>query len=268
MSFNLLCTGKMVHVSIIGTGNMGGALVKGLARGGDHRVTAIDADPDALDAIDEHSEATSTDLTAAQDSPVVVLAVKPDTVAVVLEELDLSGDQTLVTIAAGVSTDFVSARTDATVVRIMPNLAAETGDMAAAVTQGELTDDIRELLDDVGEFVEIDEDLMDISTAVNGSGPAFVFYLIGAMKEAGIEGGLDPEQAETLAAQTFKGAAETVLRDDRSVDELIDAVCSPGGTTIEGMKVLRGSDVEAKVIEAVLAAEQRSEEIAEEFHDD
>jgi len=154
------------------------------------------------------------------------------------------------------------------VVRIMPNLAAETGDMAAAVTQGELTDDVRALLDEVGEFVEIDEDLMDISTAVNGSGPAFVFYLIGAMKEAGIEGGLDPEQAETLAAQTFKGAAETVLRDDRSVDELIDAVCSPGGTTIEGMKVLRDSDVEAKVIEAVLAAEQRSEEIAEEFHDD
>ena len=109
---------------------------------------------------------------------------------------------------------------------------------------------------------------MDISTAVNGSGPAFVFYLIDAMKEAGIEGGLDPEQAETLAAQTFKGAAETVLRDDRSVEELIDAVCSPGGTTIEGMDVLWDSDVEAKVIEAVLAAERRSEEIAEEFHDD
>jgi pyrroline-5-carboxylate reductase len=268
MSLNLLCSGKMVHLSVVGVGNMGGALVKGLARDGNHTVTGIDADPDALAAIADYCAETTTDLSAAKETPVVVLAVKPDTVAAVLDGLDLTADQTLVTVAAGVSTDFVAARTDAAVVRIMPNLAAETGDMAAAVTQGELTDDVRELLDEVGEFVEIEEDLMDISTAVNGSGPAFVFYLIDAMKEAGIEGGLDPEQAETLAAQTFKGAAETVLRDDRSVEELIDAVCSPGGTTIEGMDVLWDSDVEAKVIEAVLAAERRSEEIAEEFHDD
>ena len=109
---------------------------------------------------------------------------------------------------------------------------------------------------------------MDVSTAVNGSGPAFVFYLIDAMKEAAVDGGLEPEQAETLAAQTFKGAAETVLRDDRSVDELIDAVCSPKGTTIEGMDVLWDSDADEAVIDAVAAAEERSRELAEEFQDE
>mgnify|MGYP002761016520 CR=1 FL=1 len=150
----------------------------------------------------------------------------------------------------------------------MPNLAAETGDMAAAATEEGLTDEVRQLLDDIGEFVEIDEGLMDISTAVNGSGPAFVFYLIDAMKEAGVEGGLDPEQAETLAAQTFKGAAETVLRDDRSVDELVDAVCSPNGTTIEGMDVLWDSDADAAVVDAVAAAENRSRELAEAFDEE
>jgi pyrroline-5-carboxylate reductase len=109
---------------------------------------------------------------------------------------------------------------------------------------------------------------MDVSTAVNGSGPAFAFYLIDAMKEAGVNGGLDPEQAETLAAQTFKGAAETVLQDDRSVSELIDAVCSPNGTTIEGMEVLWDSDADTAVVDAVEAAEDRSRELAEEFDDE
>jgi pyrroline-5-carboxylate reductase len=185
----------------------------------------------------------------------------------VLDELTLRADQQLVTLAAGLPREFVAERTDASVVRIMPNLAAETGDMAAAATNAGLTDEVRAMLDDVGEFVEVDESLMHVSTAVNGSGPAFAFYLIDAMKRGGVESGLDPEQAETLAAQTFKGAAETVLRDDRSVDELIDAVCSPNGTTIEGMDVLWDSDADAAVEAAVAAAERRSRELAEAFDD-
>ena len=258
----------MTRVSVIGCGNMGGAFLKGLARSGSHHLTAIDLDSEALASVAEYASETTDDPAAAAAADVVILAVKPDIVEAVLEGLDLGADQTLVTLAAGVSRDFVAARTDASVVRIMPNLAAETGDMAAAATIEGLTDEVRELLGAVGEFVEIDEGLMDVSTAVNGSGPAFAFYLIDAMKRAGVEGGLDPEQAETLAAQTFKGAAETVLRDDRSVDELIDAVCSPNGTTIEGMELLWDSDADKAVIDAVAAAERRSREIAEGFEDE
>jgi len=109
---------------------------------------------------------------------------------------------------------------------------------------------------------------MDVATALNGSGPAFAFYFLQAMAEAGVEGGLDPESAEVLAAQTIKGAAETVLRSDRGVDELIDAVCSPNGTTIEGMEVLWNSDVEDVVVEAVAAAERRSRELAADLGDE
>ncbi len=258
----------MTRVSVIGCGNMGGAFLKGLARGGSHHLTAIDLDPDALEAVAAYASETTDDPEAAKDADVVVLAVKPDITEAVLEGLDLSSDQTLITLAAGVSRDFVADRTDASVVRVMPNVAAETGNMAAAATTEGLTDEVRALLEEVGEFVEIDEGLMDISTAVNGSGPAFVFYLIDAVKQAGTEGGLEPEQAETLAAQTFKGAAETVLRDDRTVDELIDAVCSPNGTTIEGMEVLWNSDADKAVIDAVAAAERRSKELAEAFEDE
>jgi pyrroline-5-carboxylate reductase len=258
----------MTRVSVIGCGNMGGAFLKGLARTGSYHLTAIDLDPEALAAVEADADETTDDTAAAKESDIVVLAVKPDIVEAALEGLDLSAEQTLVTLAAGVPRAFVTDRTDATVVRIMPNLAAETGNMAAAAVEEGLTDEVRELLGDLGEFVEVDEDLMDVCTAVNGSGPAFAFYLIDAMKRAGVDGGLDPEQAETLAAQTFKGAAETVLRDTRSVDELIDAVCSPNGTTIEGMEVLWDSDADEAVIDAVAAAERRSRELAEPFDDE
>jgi len=266
MSLSVLWTDTMVDVSVIGAGNMGGAFVNGLARDGTHTVTAIDVDRDALAAVAPHADETTTDLNAARASDVVVLAVKPDTVGTVLADLDLRPEQTLLTFAAGVERASVTDRTDATVVRAMPNLAAETGDMAAAVTQNAPWE-VRVLLEAVGEFVEVEEGLLHTATAVNGSGPAFVFYLLQAMKQAGVEGGLDPEQAEVLAAQTFRGAAETVLRDDRSVDALIDAVCSPNGTTIEGMEVLWDSDVQTEFAAAVAAAERRSKQIAEALDD-
>ncbi|OYR41289.1 pyrroline-5-carboxylate reductase [Halorubrum sp. Ib24] len=258
----------MTRVSVIGCGNMGGALLRGLARTDSYHLTAIDLDPDALAAVEDAADETTDDVAAAKAADVVVLAVKPDVAEHVLADLDLGADQQLVTLAAGLPREFVAERTAASVVRIMPNLAAETGDMAAAATNEGLTDEVRAMLDDAGEFVEVDESLMDVSTAVNGSGPAFAFYLIDAVKRAGIDGGLEPEQAETLAAQTFKGAAETVLRDDRSVDELIDAVCSPNGTTIEGMEVLWDSDADEAVVDAVAAAEERSRELAEAFDDE
>lgn len=254
----------MTLVSVVGCGNMGGAFIHGLAQHDNYEITAIDPDETARESVESSASRTTDDMAAA-DGSLVIMAVKPALVEPVLSGLELTPDQTLVTLAAGVSRAFVAARTPASVVRVMPNLAAEFGTMAAAVTHTGVTDEVRSLLDAVGMFVEIDESLMDISTAVNGSGPAFAFYLIEAVKTAGIEGGLDPEQAETLAAQTFKGAAETVLRDDRTVDELIDAVCSPNGTTIEGMEMLWESTADQAVADAVDAAAVRSGELAEEF---
>lgn len=258
----------MTDVSVIGCGNMGGALLKGLSETGSYTLTACDLDPDARESVAAYSSKTTADLDVASDADIVVIAVKPDVVEDLLADLDLSPAQAVVSIAAGVPTDALEEHTDATVVRIMPNLAAETGNMAAAVAEDAVTDDVRTLLDDVGEYVEIDEAQMDIATAVNGSGPAFVFYLLNAMKESGVEGGLEEDEARTLAAQTFKGAAETVLRSEESISDLIDAVCSPKGTTIEGMEVLWDSDADEAVIDAVLAAERRSEELAREHNDE
>jgi pyrroline-5-carboxylate reductase len=259
----------MIDVSVIGCGNMGGSLIRGLAGSDDYRVTACDADPAALENVAPYCDATTTDAAAATaDADVVFVAVKPDVVGVVLDELDLSPDQTLVTIAAGVATDFVAARTDAAVVRVMPNLAAETRNMAAAVSWAAADEDVSAILDHLGEFVVIDEELMDVATALNGSGPAFVFYFLQSMAASAADQGLDPAAARTLAAQTFAGAAETVRRSDRDVGELIDAVCSPNGTTIEGMEVLWDSDVDRTIDEALTAAADRSRELARERDDE
>lgn len=254
----------MANVTIIGCGHLGSALVEGLSKSGNHRITAYDVDPNALEAVEPYADRTTTDVEAAAESDVIVVAVKPTIVGDVLDSLSLSSDQTLVTVAAGVPIEFVDDRTDATVVRVMPNLAAEHGTMAAAVTWTDEDDDVRQIFDDLGEFVEIDEAHMDVATALNGSGPAFVYYFLQSMAKAGIEAGLDPDDAETLAAQTFKGAAETVLRSDEGVEDLIDAVCSPNGTTIEGMEILWDSDVKAEIGAALVAATERSRELAEE----
>jgi len=250
----------MVDVSIIGSGHLGSAVIRGLALDGSHMVTACDVSEDALASVEEVADRTTTDLQEAAASEVVVIAVKPDVVGAVLDELELDADQTLLSFAAGVSTDFLEARTDATVVRGMPNLAAETGTMACAIA-GDAGPAVEDLLSSLGAFVRIDEAQMDVATAVNGSGPAFVFYLIKAMAEAGSQNGLEPENARTLAAQTFKGAAETVLQSDSDLETLIDAVSSEGGTTIEGMEVLWESTVDESIAAAVEAAKSRSEEI-------
>ncbi|WP_135663908.1 pyrroline-5-carboxylate reductase [Halorhabdus rudnickae] len=256
----------MVHASVIGCGHMGGAIVRGLADS-EHRVTACDIETSVLEDISGIADETTTDPERAAEAPIVVLAVGPDAVGDVLADLDLSADQTVVSVAAGISIDYLDARTEAAVVRMMPNLAAEYGEMAAAVAP-EPDAAVAALLSSLGTVVTIEEDHMDLATAINGSGPAFVFYLIGAMAEAGVEGGLDPESAQTLAAQTFKGAAETVLQSDESVEALIDAVATEGGTTIEGMDVLWDSDVETVLGETVAATETRSAEISAEVGDE
>jgi Pyrroline-5-carboxylate reductase len=253
----------MAHLSVVGCGNMGGALLQGLAESGTHTLVGCDVDEDARRTVAECCTETTGDLAVAGQAEYVVLAVKPRTVSDVLPRwvstpTDAHLDR------CRVSTEYLATLTDASIVRLMPNLAAETTNMAAATT-GAVDDTVRALLDEVGEFVEIEESKMDIATAVNGSGPAFVFYLIGAMKQAGVDSGFDDDQAETLAAQTAKGAAETVLQSERSIDELIDAVCSPGGTTIQGMNELWDSTVESDMIRAVHAAEDRSREMAAEF---
>lgn len=243
---------------------MGGALIHGFYAEGQTDLLACDIDPAVLEPFEQLGIETSTDPTKAEAADIVFVAVKPGLVRTVVSDLDLREEQTLISIAAGVETAHIDSITDATVVRVMPNLAAKWGLMAAAISGEEITETVRSTLELIGEVVEIDESAMDTATALNGSGPAFVFYFIQAMAAVGVQGGIAAPKARILAAQTFKGAAETVLQADDSLEELIDAVCSPKGTTIEGMGVLEDRSVEADIAAAVEAAEKRATELAAE----
>ncbi|MFB6161854.1 MAG: pyrroline-5-carboxylate reductase [Halococcoides sp.] len=254
----------MASVSVIGCGNMGSALIRGLADT-EHSVTACDVDDAALEAVADVADRTTDDLSVAAGAPLVVLAVKPDVITTVLDALELSPEQTLCSIAAGVECDVLAEQTDATVCRLMPNLAAEYGEMAGAMTPPGVAPEARAVFESLGTVVELDEEFMHLATAISGSGPAFVFYLIGAMQTAGVDGGLDSEDAKALATQTFSGAAEMIRRSDRRIEASIDAVCSPNGTTIEGMHVLWDGECDDQLQAAIEAAERRSEELAAEI---
>jgi pyrroline-5-carboxylate reductase len=254
-----------MKVTVIGCGNLGSAVVEGLANEG-HEVVACDKDEEALAELGGGVDKTTDTSEGVTGADLIVVAVKPEAVGPVLGSFEASSGQVVASFAAAVSLGYVRERTEARAVRVMPNLAGEYNEMAAAVCpEGDVPEEVTRALEDLGSYVEVDEGLMDIATAVNGSGPAFVFYAMKAMRDGGVEGGLDEKEAGTLVAQTFRGAAAIVQNDERSLDELIDAVCSPGGTTIEGMEVLRDTDAGGPFVDAIRAAERRSEEITEEL---
>jgi pyrroline-5-carboxylate reductase len=260
-------------VVLIGAGKMGLALARGWIAGGlpADRLMLVDPQP---------SEATLTFAEIAGitilDSPlgilthVMVLAVKPQVMNQVLREVAPAvGKQTLViSIAAGISLATLSAGLGTQrIIRCMPNTPAQIGkgitgavglalgptDAAVAAT----------LLGAAGQLVWFDvEEKLDAVTAVSGSGPAYVFYLVEALAVAGMRQGLDPEQAMLLARETIIGSAALMAADSSPVSVLRENVTSPKGTTAAALAVLMGQDgLEALMDRAVGAAKQRSEEL-------
>jgi len=258
----------MKSVGFIGTGRMGSALVKamkGLKRVG--TITAFDVDSGRLESLGV--ESASGAAAVAVKSDVIFICVKPKDVGSVLDSLgDSAAGKLVVSIAAGVKTETIEGKlSGARVVRMMPNTPAVVGEMAAGYCLGETTREgderlVEDLLSPGGVVVKVSEDLMDAVTGLSGSGPAYVYYIIDALAKAGVEEGLGREDALKLAAQTVKGAGEMILAGEGSAEELIDAVCSPGGTTIEGMKVLRESDITGVLAETVKAAIEKSKKLS------
>ncbi|MFP4188610.1 MAG: pyrroline-5-carboxylate reductase family protein, partial [Halobacteriales archaeon] len=177
-----------MKVTVIGCGNLGSAVVEGLVNVG-HDVVACDKDEGALAALSDGVEKTAESTEAVEGADLIIIAVKPEVVGPVLESFEAGEDQVVASFAAAVSLGYVRERTDAGAVRVMPNLAGEYNEMAAAVCpEGDVPNEVTRALDDLGDYVEVNEELMDIATAVNGSGPAFVFYAMKAMRDAGVDG--------------------------------------------------------------------------------
>jgi pyrroline-5-carboxylate reductase len=263
-------------LGVIGAGQMGGALVRGMIRAGalpPGQIAVSDAEPGRAAGLAKEvgAKSATSNQSCAAESEYVLLAVKPAQVAGVLKEVaaELGPAQTLVSIAAGVTLARLReslGKAGAAVVRVMPNTPALVGAgafaLAAPGVARERVDKLKELLRPLGEVVEVGEEMMDAVTGLSGSGPAFVFVMIEAMADGGVSAGLPRPVAQQLAAQTVAGAAKMVLETGEHPGRLKDAVASPGGTTIAGLGELERGGFRAAVIAAVRAAAARAKELA------
>ncbi len=270
-------------IAFIGGGNMARSLIGGLVADGwpAKQIRVADPNEEQLRQLGElFGVTTSTDNTAAlHGADVLVLAVKPQVARQVVEgirgELSSRG-LLLVSIAAGVREPALRrwAAADIPIVRTMPNTPALVRSGATALfanshVSAKQRDLAETVMRAVGLTVWVDQEaLLDVVTAISGSGPAYFFMLMEALETAGADMGLKPELARLLVLQTAFGAAKLALESKDSPAELRRRVTSPGGTTESGVNVLQQGDLLALVRRAAAAAKTRSEELAQALGDE
>jgi len=267
-----------VRISFIGGGNMASALIGGLAGTltAGERIHVVDINPASLDGLKQRlgiTVAGSIDAAVAE-SDVIVLSVKPQQMRQVAADVRPHvANQLVLSVAAGIPAAALSAWLDGyrAIVRTMPNTPALIGQGitglfaldGVSAPQRALADDI---LRAAGATVWVDDETMlDAVTAMSGSGPAYVFYFIEAMQQAGQELGFTPEQATQLALATFRGATELAARSEEPTPVLRQRVTSPGGTTFAAISAMEQSGVKPAIVAAIHAAAARSKELGEEF---
>ncbi len=261
-------------IGFIGTGKMGEALIKGILHARlvtPDKIYASDADTVKLKSLEKsyNINICIDNCNAVQNSDIIIIAVKPQIVQKVLEEIKSSiKEQVIISIAAGVLIEtYENVLPKGTkVVRVMPNIAAKVLEAASAVCSGSaITAEDEgvaiEICNSIGKTVLLPEHLLDAVTGLSGSGSAYIFLIIEALADGGVFEGLDRKTAKTLAAQTVLGAAKMVLEDGVHTGELRDMVTSPGGTTIRGIRVLEDRGVRIAMMDAVIEACERSKEL-------
>ena len=265
-------------IGIIGTGNMGEALVSGLICSQSSRpenIICSDVREDRLEWVREkYGVITTVDNTeVVKSSEIVIYATKPQIIASVLKEtvscLDMS--KLIISIAAGVPLAAMEScvNKELRLIRVMPNIAAFVKESATAIAAGNhaLKEDIdmaMAIFDSIGKTIFLKENyLMDAITGLSGSGPAYIFLIVDALADAGVKVGLSRQDALLLSVQTVLGAA-TLLRDtNEHPGRLKDRVTSPGGTAIAGLHTLEEGGLRTTLINAVETATNRSKELGQ-----
>jgi len=261
-------------VAVIGAGVIGGAIIKSLMKSGyEGKITAADALPQKLGELEKLGvTVTSDNRKAAQASDIVFLCVKPNIVAPVLKDVgkDVEG-KLVISSAAAVTVGFCKRiAPEARFVRIMPNLAILVQESFTAYccdpdVTGEDREKVKKLLGVMGISMEVEERHMDAVTAVSGSGPGYLSVILEALTYAGLKVGLPRDLALLSAAQAVLGTAKLVLETDQTAAQIRDMVTTPGGTTIEAIYELEGSQVRQALVRAVEAATRKSEAIRKQW---
>ncbi|MDX6197002.1 MAG: pyrroline-5-carboxylate reductase [Actinomycetota bacterium] len=264
----------MSRIAILGVGKLGEALLSGLLRAGrspqDLVVTARRKDrAEAL--AEKYGVEVVGNASAAKVADVLLLTVKPQDMAALLAELQgtVPSDRLVVSMAAGITTATIEAALEdgTPVVRVMSNTPVLVDEAMSAISAGRHAAEAHlalteELLRPVGQTIRVPEAQQDAVTALSGSGPAYFFYLVEAMTDAGILLGLPRQVAHDLIVQTALGAALMLRDSGEHPVKLREAVTSPAGTTISAIRVMEDHGVRAAMLSALEAARDRSQQLA------
>lgn len=269
---------KEHSIGFVGAGNMANSLIRGLLAKGvsPQNLIAADIEPGKLETLKtECGIQTADSLEIAASVDVLVMAVKPQHMANACQQLSssLQPQSLVISIAAGITIAHLQdwLGQGLALVRCMPNTPALIGKGATGLyankhVSTEQKQLAEELLAAVGLALWLDnEDGIDTVTALSGSGPAYFFLLMEALEETAVSMGLDADTAKKLTYQTAVGAAELAVSSNSSIAELRRQVTSPGGTTEKAMQQFESGDFRNLVRQALLAAQNRSRELAEEF---
>ena len=264
-----------MKLGFIGCGDMGKAMLGGILKNqilepGDVCVSALHQN-----TLDEIHKTYQVDVTldnreVAKAADILILAVKPQYYGEVIEEIRdvMKKDAVFVSIAPGKRMEWFYEQfgRKPKIVRCMPNTPALVGEGMTGVCCNELVsqsekEEVLRILQGFGHAEEVTEPLMDVVVSVSGSAPAYVFLFIEAMADAAVADGMPRAQAYRFASQAVLGSARMVLETGRHPGELKDMVCSPGGTTIEAVRVLEAKGMRSAVIEAMKACCQKGKEV-------
>lgn len=263
-----------MRIGFIGLGNMAGAMIGGLIKSGVKKSDIIGYDVSegarSFRNTENGIDIAENNCDVARKADYIVLAVKPQFLDPVLEEINSTLDESkvIISIVAGKSLVYLSKKltNTAKIVRCMPNTAALVGAAitamtpSCAVTKEEL-DTAKSIIESFGKADVVNEQLMDAVTGVSGSAPAYVFMFIEAMADAAVLEGMPRSQALDFAANAVYGSAKLMIDTGKHPGELKDMVCSPAGTTIDAVHVLEKNGFRGAVMDAVIAAAEKSKKL-------
>lgn len=253
-----------MKIAIIGAGNMGGAIARGMCKGtiiAPEDIVLSNRSVAKLDAIKSQHPAigiTCNNREATRDARMIILAVKPWLIKEVIDEIQPTHEQIVVSVAAGIdfeSLDAMLPQRGNTIFRLIPNTAISLQESLTLISSYNATTEQNQLMLDIfnemGVAMLIPENRMSAATSMTSSGIAYALKYIQAAMQAGVELGIYPHDAMKMVAQSMKGAAELILQNDTHPSVEIDKVCTPGGYTIKGINTLESHGFTTAVIEAI-----------------
>jgi len=262
-------------IGVIGIGNIGASLLRGLLAADGGNIFISDIKRENLRYFEGASESRVTvcegNKEVAEKSDVIILAVKPNDVRGVVEEIApfVNEEKIVVSVAAGVPTREIERDLGEgkKVIRVMPNIGARVGESVTAMCTGKYVGEedeamAKEILSAIGYVYSVKESDMDVITGLSGSGIAFFAAMIEAMADGGVYEGLPHDLALEISAKTALGAAKMILAGDKP-SSIKQMTASPGGTTMRGLYAMEARGIKAAMMEAVIEATKRAREISE-----